>query len=217
MSVLSKTAYYAKIAFIFVMRIVLPLLAGIFLNWVFALVFFVNWLGDATWKSSVSTIILMTLFIAGFPFVYFWLARINALRQGAVSLYQSNHNTVAKVIRNITVAAVKSSEKTGAGAVFAGDKVKNKKGFIKSVEEQLPRPVYFILSFIIEAFPLAATLKEIGETTELKEENLPVIEPIVQRRMDEFVEDRLVGDALIIFWAFVGVNIATMFAAWYFF
>ena len=217
MSVLSKTAYYAKIAFIFVMRIVLPLFTGILLNWVFALVFFVNWLGDATWKSSVSTIILMTLFIAGFPFVYFWLARINALRQGAVSLYQSNHNTVAKVIRNITVAAVKSSEKTGAGAVFAGDKVKNKKGFIKSVEEQLPRPVYFILSFIIEAFPLAATLKEIGETTELKEENLPVIEPIVQRRMDEFVEDRLVGDALIIFWAFVGVNIATMFAAWYFF
>ena len=217
MSVLSKTAYYAKIAFIFVMRIVLPLFAGILLNWVFALVFFVNWLGDATWKSSVSTIILMTLFIAGFPFVYFWLARINALRQGAVSLYQSNHNTVAKVIRNITVAAVKSSEKTGAGAVFAGDKVKNKKGFIKSVEEQLPRPVYFILSFIIEAFPLAATLKEIGETTELKEENLPVIEPIVQCRMDEFVEDRLVGDALIIFWAFVGVNIATMFAAWYFF
>ena len=217
MSVLSKTAYYAKIAFIFVMRIVLPLLAGILLNWVFALVFFVNWLGDATWKSSVSTIILMTLFIAGFPFVYFWLARINALRQGAVSLYQSNHNTVAKVIRNITVAAVKSSEKTGAGAVFAGDKVKNKKGFIKSVEEQLPRPVYFILSFIIEAFPLAATLKEIGETTELKEENLPIIEPIVQRRMDEFVGDRLVGDALIIFWAFVGVNIATMFAAWYFF
>ena len=217
MSVLSKTAYYAKISFIFVMRIVLPLLAGILLNWVFALVFFVNWLGDATWKSSVSTIILMTLFIAGFPFVYFWLARINALRQGAVSLYQSNHNTVAKVIRNITVAAVKSSEKTGAGAVFAGDKVKNKKGFIKSVEEQLPGPVYFILSFIIDAFPLAATLKEIGETTELKEENLPIIEPIVQRRMDEFVEDRLVGDALIIFWAFVGVNIATMFAAWYFF
>ena len=216
MSALSKTAYYAKIAFVFVLRIALPLLIGTVLNWVFTFVFVLNWLGEATWKSSIFTIILTVLFVTGFPFAYYWLARINALRLGAVSLYHSNHNTAEKVMQNITKAAVISAEKSGAGAVFAGDKVKNKKGFIKSVESKLPRPIYLILSFIIEAFPLAATLKEIGETTELKEENLPIIQPIVQRRMDEFVEERLVGDALIIFWTFVGVNIATMIAAWYF-
>lgn len=216
MSALSKTAYYAKIAFVFVLRIVLPLLIGTVLNWVFTFVFVMNWLGEATWKSSIFTIILTVLFVVGFPFAYYWLARINALRLGAVSLYHSNHNTAEKVMQNITKAAVISAEKSGAGVVFAGDKVKNKKGFIKSVEDKLPRPIYLILSFIIEAFPLAATLKEIGETTELKEENLPIIQPIVQRRMDEFVEERLVGDALIIFWAFVGFNIATMVAAWYF-
>lgn len=216
MSVLSKSAYYAKAGIKFVMRIVLPFIVGIFLNWVFALVFFINWLGDATWKSSIFTILLTALFLAGFPFAYFWLGRVNALRQGAAGLYKSGHDTIEKLVGNITKAAVVSSQTTGLGAVFAGDKVKDKKGFIKSLEDKLPGPIRFILSFVLEEIPIAAALKEVGETTELKKENLPVIQPIVQRRVDEFVEARLVGDSVTFFWVLVGVNVAVMGAAWYF-
>jgi hypothetical protein len=216
MSILSKSAYYAKAGIKFVMRIVLPFIAGIFFNWVFALVFFINWLGDATWKSSIFTILLTALFLVGFPFAYLWLGRINALRQGAAGLYQSGHNTIEKLVGNITKAAVISSQTTGLGAVFAGDKVKNKKGFIKNLEEKLPRPIYFILSFVLEEIPIAAALKEVSETTELKKENLPIIQPIVQRRVDEFVEDRLVGDSVIFFWILVGINVTVMGTAWYF-
>ena len=66
MSIISKSAYYAKEAFKFVMRIVLPFIVGIFLNWVFALVFFVNWLGDATWSSSIFTILLTIIYYPSF-------------------------------------------------------------------------------------------------------------------------------------------------------
>ena len=216
MSILSKTAYYAKEGFKFVMRIILPFIAGIFFNWVFAFVFFINWLGDATWKSSIFTILLTALFLAGFPLAYFWLGRINALRQGAAGLYKSGHGIVEKLVNNITKAAVISSEKTGVGTVFAGDKIKNKKGFIKGLEEKTPRSIYFILSFLLEEIPLAAALKEVGETTELKKENLPIIQPIVQRRIDEYVEARLIGDSVTFFWILVGINVAVMGTAWYF-
>ncbi|MFK7949838.1 MAG: hypothetical protein AB8G11_19770 [Saprospiraceae bacterium] len=216
MSILSKTAYYAKEAFKFAMRIILPFAIGIFLNWVFALVFFINWLGDATWSSSIGTILLTALFIVGFPFLYFWLGRGNALRQGAAGLYQSGHDTIEKLVGNITKAAVVGSQTTGLGSVFAGDKVKDKKGFIKGLEDKLPRPIRFILSFILEEIPIAAALTEVGQTTELKKENLPTIQPIVQRRVDEYVETRLVGDSVTFFWILVGVNVAVMAAAWYF-
>ena len=72
------------------------------------------------------------------------------------------------------------------------------------------------MNFVLEEIPIAAALKEVSETTELKKENLPVIQPIVQRRIDEFVEARLVGDSVTFFWILVGVNVATMIAAWYF-
>ena len=216
MSILSKSAYFAKEAFKFAMRIILPFVIGILLNWIFALVFFINWLGDASWDSSISTILMTVLFLAGFPFAYFWLGRVNALRQGAAGLYKSGHDTIEKLVGNITKAAVVGSQTTGLGGVFAGDKVKDKKGFIKSLEDKLPGPIRFILSFILEEIPIAAALKEVSETTELKKENLPTIQPIVQRRVDEFVEARLVGDSITFFWILVGVNVAVMVAAGYF-
>lgn len=216
MSILSKSAYYAKEGFKFAMRIILPFAVGILLNWIFALVFLVNWLGDASWDSSISTILMTILFLGGFPFLYFWLGRGNALRQGAAGLYQSSHDTIEKLVGNITKAAVVGSQTTGLGSVFAGDKVKDKKGFIKSLEDKLPRPIRFILSFILEEIPIAAALTEVGQTTELKKENLPTIQPIIQRRVDEYVEARLIGDSATFFWILVGVNVAVMAATWYF-
>jgi|GEM_PF-2119956 len=216
MSILSKSAYYAKEAFKFVMRIILPFVAGILLNWIFALVFFANWLGNASWGSSISTILMTALFLVGFPFLYFWLGRGNALRQGAAGLYNSSHDTIEKLVSSITKAAVKSSEKTGLGTVFSGDKVKDKKGFIQNLEDKLPRSIRFILSFILEEIPIAAALTEVSKTTELKKENLDIINPIVQRRVDEYVEDRLIGDSKTFFWILVGLNFAVMLAGWYF-
>jgi hypothetical protein len=216
MSILSKSAYYAKEAFKFAMRIILPFLAGVLVNWIFALVFFVNWIGNATFVSSLWTTLMTALFLAGFPFLYFWLGRGNALRQGAVGLYNSSHDTIEKLVRSITKATVISSEKTGLGSVFSGDKVKDKKGFIQQLEDKLPAPIRFILLFILEEIPIAAALTEISKTTELKQENLDIINPIVQRRVDEYVEERLIGDSLTYFWALVGVNGATMASFWFF-
>ena len=216
MSILSKSAYYAKEAFKFAMRIILPFAIGILLNWIFALVFFVNWIGNASWNSSIATILMTALFLAGFPFLYFWLGRGNALRQGAAGLYNSSHDTIEKLVSSITKATVSSSEKTGLGSVFSGDKVKDKKGFIQNLEDKLPRPIRFILSFILEEIPIAAALTEVSKTTELKKENLEIINPIVQRRVDEYVEARLIGDSVTYFWVLVGLNFLAMVAVWYF-
>jgi hypothetical protein len=216
MSLLSKSAYYAKEAFKFAMRIILPFMGGILLNWVFAFVFFVNWVGNANWNSSISTILMMILFLLGFPFLYFWLGRGNALRQGAVGLYHSSHGTIEKLVSSITKATVSSTEKTGFSAVFSGDKVKDKKGFIQKLEDKLPRPIRFILSFLLEEIPIAAALREVSKTTELKKENLEIINPIVQRRVDEYVEERLIGDSVIYFWVLAGLNVITMIAVWFF-
>ncbi len=216
MSILSKSAYYAKETFKFVMRIILPFVIGIFFNWLYAFLFFFNWLGDAHWDSSISTILVVALFLAGFPFLYFWLGRGNALRQGAAGLYKSGHDTIEQLVQNITQAAVIGTSTTGLGVVFSGDKVKDKKGFIKTLEEKLPRPIYFILSFILEEIPIAAALTEISQTTELKKENLPIIQPIVQRRVDEYVEMRLIGDSVTYFWVLVIANVIVMATVWYF-
>jgi hypothetical protein len=68
----------------------------------------------------------------------------------------------------------------------------------------------------LEEIPIAAALTEVSKTTELKKENLDVINPIVQRRVDEYVEDRLIGDSKTFFWILVGLNFAVMLAGWYF-
>lgn len=217
MSILSKSAYYAKEAFKFVMRIVLPFVLGILLNWIFAFVFLFKWIGAASWQNSIPAIIMIAVFLAGFPFVYFWLGRGNALRQGVVGVYKSTHVLIEKVVGNITKAAVYSSEKTGLGSAFQGDKVKDKKGFIKSIDEKLPAPIRWILSFFIEQVPIAAALREVSATTELKRENLAQIQPIVQKRVDEFVEDRLIGDSVTFFWVLAAANFLTMATVWYFY
>lgn len=216
MSILSKSAYYAKEAFKFVMRIILPFAIGILLNWIFAFVFLINWIGEASWSSSIPTILMTALFVGGFPFLYFWLGRGNALRQGAAGLYKSGHDTIEKLVGSITKAAVLGSATAGLGTVFSGDKVKDKKGFIQKLEDKLPRPIRFILSFILEEIPIAAALTEVSKTTELKKENLEVINPIVQRRIDEYVEDKLIGDSVTFFWILVGLNGIVMASAWYF-
>jgi hypothetical protein len=216
MGIVSKSGYYAKEAFKFVLRLLLPFAAGIFFNWLFAFVFLVRWFGEASWRNSLPSLLLFILFLIVFPFVYLWLGRGNALRQGVVALYKSGHQTVEQLISLVTKNAVAGIEKTGFATVFEGNELKNKKGFIQKINDKLPRPIRAILYFLLEEVPIAAALKEISETTKLKTENLPVIQPIVQRRVDEYVEERLVGDAILFFWLLVGANALTMLAVWYF-
>ena len=216
MSVLTKSAAYAKIATIFLFRMIVPFVFGIILNWIFSIFFLGQWFGDVSWWNTIPTLLLMVLFLAGFPFAYFWLGRGHATKKGIEVLYKGSHPIVSKMVGLVVTKVVKNSSKASESTVFKKKGVKKTGEILKQIDAKVPRFVKWILSFILIQTPIQSFLVEVGKDIELKPENLPIIIPKVQEKVDTFVVEELIGVGLLGFWVLVGINVVVMvLASWW--
>lgn len=208
MSILRKSANYAKVGAVFLIRMILPFVFGIILNWVFAIMFLWQWLRDVSWANSIPSILIFAIFLVGFPFTYFWLARGHAVKKGIEVLYRGgSHLILSKVIAQIVKTIVNKGGKVENSKFFKNKGVNKSKEFIKKTGERVPRFVRWIVEFVLRQVPLQNLLLDVGEEIELKPENLPVIIPKVQERVDAYVIEELIGAGMLWFWLLVGVNV----------
>ncbi len=224
MKIVDTSVYYAKVAFRYTRRIVAPFFFGITLNWLFALIFMVGWLRSISVANSVPALLMAALFFAGFPFVYFWLARGYAVKKGLEFIYQGSNEIVSKAVGMVVSTAINSTEKIDNLGIFKsgnGSKqgVQKPKNFIQRLEEiesKLPRPIRHILHFLLERIPFKAFLTEVGQEMELSSSNLEEIKPKVQEKVDTYVVEELIGANLNWFWALVIINVLVMYLSWAF-
>jgi hypothetical protein len=219
MSVLSTSVEYGKIALGFTLRIIAPFFFGITLNWLFAFIFLVGWASAASLWNSAPALLLMAAFFAGFPFLYFWLARGYAIRKGIEYIYKGSESVVSSAVGLVVSSAVMSSDNVESSNIFkkgASGGVKKAGAFIKKIEEKLPRPIRAILRFLLEQLPLQNMIVQVGEEVALKSENLEEIKPKVQEKVDTYVVETLIGADLSWFWILAVLNVIAMMASWYF-
>ncbi|MGB0864436.1 MAG: hypothetical protein ACPG19_08450 [Saprospiraceae bacterium] len=219
MSILSTSVEYGKIALGYTRRIIAPFFFGITLNWLFAFLFLVGWASAASLWNSAPALLLMAIFFAGFPFLYFWLARGYAIRKGLEYIYKGSEGVVSQVVGLVVASAVTSSDNVESSNIFkkgASGGVKKAGTFIKKIEEKLPRPIRAILKFLLEQMPLQNMIVEVSEEVALKSENLDEIKPKVQEKVDIYVVDVLIGADLSWFWILAVLNIVAMVLSWYF-
>ena len=217
MSIRSKTGEYAGIAFGYTKRVVAPFFFGITLNWVFALVFFVGGLSSISLENGIFRLVLIAAFLAGFPFLYFWLARGYAVKKGLELVYKGSEGVVAKAVGVVVSATIQEPSDVKNSSIFNGkNAVKGAATFIKKINHKLPGPIRRILRFVLEQVPLQAMILEVGDQVALTSENLEEIKPKVQEKVDAYVVDELIGADLTWFWGLAIINIAVMFFSWFY-
>jgi hypothetical protein len=217
MSIVSKTGEYAKIAFGYTKRVIAPFFFGITLNWVFALVFFIGALSSISFENGIFRLILIAVFLAGFPFLYFWLARGYAVKKGLELVYKGSEGVVAKAVGVVVSATVTEPSDVQNSSIFnKKNAVKGAVSFIKQINDKLPRSIRRILRFVLEQVPIQAMILEVGDEMALTSENLEEIKPKVQEKVDSYVVNELIGADLTWFWGLAIINIAIMFLSWYY-
>ena len=217
MSIVSKTGEYAKIAFGYTKRVIAPFFFGITLNWVFALVFFIGALSSISFENGIFRLILIAVFLGGFPFLYFWLARGYAVKKGLELVYKGSEGVVAKAVGVVVSATVTEPSDVQNSSIFnKKNAVKGAVSFIKQINDKLPRSIRRILRFVLEQVPIQAMILEVGDEMALTSENLEEIKPKVQEKVDSYVVNELIGADLTWFWGLAIINIAIMFLSWYY-
>lgn len=218
MSVLSESVRLSKIAFKTVMAILAPFVLGLLANLIFVIVFLVEWLRDISWGNSLPALLALALFLVGFPFLYFWLARFYAIRKGVEWVYRSSSGLVARVVRVVVKAAVVSTDAIDNGIFKGGEKggVRHASAFVRQATERIPRPIRAILVFILEQLPLQHFLVEVSNEITLRPDNLDEIYPRVQEKVDNFIINGLIGADPLFIWILALTNALAMFAcAWW--
>ena len=215
MSILKKSATYARIASVFAFKLIIPFLFGILLNWIFVFFFSGKWLGDVSWFTSLPTLLVMALFLIGFPGLYFLLGQKHATKKGLAILYKGSHPLVSKVVGSVVTKAVNSSEKATNSTIFNKKGVKKAGSFVKGLSEKTPRSVRWIVEFVLAQTPIQSFLVETSKEVELKSDNLGAVIPIVQKKVDTFVEEELIGVGLMGFWVLLLSNIGVMVLTWW--
>lgn len=215
MSIVSKTGEYAKIAWGYTRRVIAPFFFGITLNWVFALVFFIGGLSSISLENGVFRLVLIAAFLAGFPFLYFWLARGYAVKKGLELVYKGSESIVAKAVGAVVSATVEEPKDVQNSSFFnKKNTVKGAVSFIRQINDKLPGPIRRILRFVLEQVPIQAMILEVGDQMALTSDNLEEIKPKVQEKVDEYVVNELIGADLTWFWGLAAINVAVMFLSW---
>ncbi len=192
--------------------IVLPFILSILANGIFAMVFLGGWLSGATVKTGMFAIPLFFVFLAGFPLIYLWLARKQALLKGAKFIYTNSSSAVSSAV-GLLVSAVVMGQKVG-GKKFMGQDLNST---INNLDEKIPSTLKAPFKFLLSRIPIYDFIQEVGLNTSLTQENLPDVKDQVQQRVDDYVKGELIGASSAWLWTLIAVNVAAMVLAWIFF
>lgn len=210
----NKTSYLGA-SFRFVKHLILPFIFGIILNAIYAFVLLGGWLSGASLSESPYAILLFGLFLLVFPFLYFWLARKHAINKGIEFLYNSSSPITSKAVNMVVSSMVMGNKAANTNSNLVGTTLKNAKHYVQKIDSKLPRGVRLALTAILSRVPIHNVLKEVSQTMDLTEDNLPQIQTQVQSKVDSYIRDEFIGSSMMWFWVLLIVNLLAMAAAWW--
>ncbi len=203
-----KASFLSK-PFSFVKSVILPVGLSILANGIFALIFLGGWLSGATLNTTAFALLLFGVFLVGFPFAYFWLAKKQAVLKGVSWLYYGSSDYINQGVSWLVAASVK-----GKNASVMGIDVNSA---INSIDDYLPNALKLPLKFVLDKLPLYDFIEEVGSDLDLTSDNLPQVQLQVQQKVNRYVEGELLGASSFWMWGLIVVNVAAMVLAWRFF
>ncbi len=181
---------------------------GGILNWIYSLRILFD-LGDG---SFLLKLLLALVFLAGFPFVYFWMGKSHAINIGMNQIYKSNEGFFEGVITKITKGVI---NKTDGGSGITGSMLGSVVGIVKTTEK-LPKPIKWVLDFFLNQVPLMEAITKAKSEVEFSSTNAEIASSKVFEHVNEYVKDELLDTGMQWFWMLLGVNIAAIFLSYYF-
>lgn len=182
-------------------------LGGI-LNWAYSLRILFD-LGDG---SFLLKLLLALVFLAGFPFVYFWMGKSHAINIGLNQIYRSNEGFFEGIVTKITSGVI---SKTGGGSGITGGILNSAVGVAKTTEK-LPTPIKWVLNFFLNQVPLMEAITKAKTEVAFTSENAEVAGSKVFEHVNEYVKDELLDTGMQWFWMLLAVNIAAIVLSYYF-
>ncbi|MFK8101911.1 MAG: hypothetical protein AB8G15_05295 [Saprospiraceae bacterium] len=206
-----------KSGFGFILRVLLPFLLGMIANIIFAFIFLGGWLNGASWAGSIYAIVFFALFLVVFPVFYFWMARKYVMMRGLALLYDNTQGLIASVLGTVVQAVVSSKEGLSNSSAFAGKTLNGVSDYVKNSAVGSNRSLKAGLKFLLERAPIFASLSRISESMDLSVENIPAIQTEVQKDVDEFIQEELIGGSSMWLWLSLLSNLGLMYVAWQYF
>lgn len=194
-------------------KLVLMVLVGTLLNWIFILIF-----GGQFWAVLLSNkpsfggkipgILFFVLFVISFPAFYFLVGKSYAIKATLKHIYQKNAPAIFEYIVPKVVDTA-SSYQNHAGVVKAKDLHAN---FISKIPN-MPWLLRVLYGYLIQKIPFKTTFDEITEKTPIKEENYTSISLQLSQKLSSHIEEEFLGASFKNFFLLLIVNIVFMVAA----
>lgn len=156
---------------------------GLFINWIFTLIILFNSGGNI----GTLHLLLIILFALVLPFIYYWLARRNAIREGLQRVYRSSRGTIDGTVERIVSIVVNRSEQlgkeTGIGSILS-----DMNGIVAQSTQGLPRPIQKMLTFFLEQMPFRENLEKINASVAFTSGNTNIIKNQMLSKVDGFMD-----------------------------
>jgi len=181
---------------------------GGILNWVYSLRVLFD-LGDG---SFLLKLLLALIFLAGFPFIYFWMGKTHAINIGLNQIYSTNEGFFERIITKITTIVI---NKTDGVSGITGSVLSGAVGFAKT-SEKLPGPIKWVLNFFLSQVPLMDAINKAKSEVAFTSANADLAGSKVFEHISEYVKDELLDTGMQWFWMLLAINIAAIFLSYYF-
>lgn len=181
---------------------------GGILNWAYSLRILFD-LGDGSFLLKV---LLALIFLAGFPFAYFWMGKSHAINIGLNQIYSSNQGFFEGIVTKITSGVI---NKTSGGSGITGGIINSAVGVAKTTQK-LPTPIKWVLNFFLTQIPLMEAITKAKTEVEFTSDNANVAGSKVFEHVNEYVKDELLDTGLMWFWILLAINIAAIVLSYYF-
>jgi hypothetical protein len=175
-------------------------LAGLWLNWGFALAFGLTRPQFTSWHGWILLVFSLLM-----PIPYFLVGKAYGLRSGLS--YVFNHKKAGFI-----EYLLQKMLQTGAEKTLSYQKLQDLLANSGRWLGKLPRWVRALAQFFINRVPFGETLLEVAQSQELTEGNLATVSQAVAEKIDE--RSLIFEPSRLPFWGLLGGNLLLMAAAW---
>lgn len=151
-------------------------------------------------------------FLAIFPFLYVWLAKVSLLRKGVSLLYSSGKPMVHKAVDLV----VERTASTQTALLKNKGRLEDAHKYAAEVGGEMPGMMQNLLGSLLSKVPILGIIAEVQDTLGAVTGDLGALQQNVRGKVDEHIEQKILTQSPAWFWLLVVVNVGLAVAAWIF-
>jgi len=176
------------------------------LNWIYSLLVFISNFSTVSSGNEYKLILLLILFLAVFPFLYFNVAKDSAIKKGLNFLVNKNKVILIEYIINKLLA--NSTLKVLDNTTVQNGLLKTQ-NFI-SLLGKLPKGINWIVKYFTKKIPFAEVLTEYLQSYSINENNLQSASSAIANTINERFDVNIFNEKKNFYILLLAINIISM-------